>query len=187
MRRLYFMQRVFEAKCFRLDDPIEYGEIELLFPDSWYWLHYEFFNARDMIASEESASIQTHLYNLCAMLYRTYEKLPETLRMEQHAVDLLISEIVDIAEYSENFTYCLWTYGDEASLESLQVRLEDLPSQEQLASYLTLPHSTRTQRERTPYRYISPIGALKRLRKEEAAKNKRLKLASKNRQRESSS
>ena len=68
MSRLFFMYREFEGLCFALDEAIEGRDVRLLFEDSWYWLHYRFFNRRDAACSETSSVIRTHLYNLVAML-----------------------------------------------------------------------------------------------------------------------
>src|SRR5690348_13409950 len=58
MAKLYFMQRQFEFLCLDLDEPIESQKIQLIFHDSWYWLHYRFFNCRASFLSETSAAMR---------------------------------------------------------------------------------------------------------------------------------
>jgi hypothetical protein len=33
------MNRQFDGKCLALDESLESGKVQLLFEDSWYWLH----------------------------------------------------------------------------------------------------------------------------------------------------
>lgn len=46
---LCFMHREFKGHCLSLDKAIDSREVQLLFEDSWYWLHYRFFNCRDAV------------------------------------------------------------------------------------------------------------------------------------------
>ena len=184
MTKLYFMNRAFEGTSFPLDQAIEDRDIQLLFADSWYWLHYCFFNCRDMIGSDTSSALRTHLFNFAAMLYRSFEVLPEKLHRPEMDVAVLIAELNEIAEYSRAFPISLWIYGDDTSETFLKERVAALPTNEQIERLMELPHFLRTERERLSYRHDGEKVALKRVRNEEAAYNKRRKLAAKDRQRE---
>ena len=184
MATLYFMNREFKGLCLALDEDIEYGKIDLLSPDSWYWLHYDFFNCRDRICSDTSSAVRTHLYNLAAYLYRSFESIAQTHFGEQGLLEI-IAEICQIAQASEDFPLSLWIYGDETSKTFLQKWLAPLPSKEQIEHLFTLPHHQRTEREdRLPYRFDGEQPALERYRNELAAYNKRKKLAIKTKQRQ---
>ncbi len=184
MAKLYFMQRVFEGHSwtisYRLED--QGFRKSLVFEDSWYFLHYCFFR-RDSICSETSAAVQTHLYNLASVLYRDFEALAADHSGGAEQVSGIITELVEICEYSSAFPVCLWIYGDETNQEFLAERLAPLPSPEQMASVLSLPHMTRHDSDRLPYRYSEPEAALKRYRNAQADFNRRRKLAAKNEQR----
>ncbi|GAA5497211.1 hypothetical protein Rhal01_03404 [Rubritalea halochordaticola] len=173
------MNREFEGLCIGLHDVIESPKVRLLFDDSWYWLHYEFFQCRDYICSEQASVVRTHLLNLAAMLYRGFEELPEKFSTDDDKTLRIIAELVEIAEYAEDFPVCLWIYGDETSKETLSEACERLPSVEQLEFLMSLPHSRRRERERLSYAHDEPRVALKRYRNELAAFNKRAKLAGK--------
>jgi hypothetical protein len=116
--------------------------------------------------------LRTHLYNLAAYLYRSFESIAET-RSEQKLLEV-IAEIRQIAEVSKDFPLSLWIYGDETSKAFLQKWLEPLPSKEQIEHLFTLPHHRRTEREdRLPYRFDGEELALKQYRNKLAAYNRR--------------
>jgi hypothetical protein len=186
MPALHFMQREFKGLCLGLDEAIENGEVRLLFEDSWYWLHYRFFTCRDAICSETSSAVRTHLYNLAACLYRSFDLVPEKVRRTGAEVLAIISELVEIAEYSRAFPISLWIHGDGTSKALLDETLAGLPSTEQIERLVDLPHFRRLEMERLPYAHNADTTALKRYRNEEAAFNKRQKDERKNRQRKSS-
>jgi hypothetical protein len=186
MTALYFMHKKFEGHCFALDEPIESRDIQLLFKDSWYWLHYRFFNCRDRILSESPTAVQTHLYNLAASLYASYEKLEGESWGKDQKIDLIIGEAVDIAEYAKEFAVCVWTYGDSLSEELLKERLSGLPSEAATRRLLTLPHLERLESERLSYGFIAEGLAEKRYRRELGNFNKRKKDGRRNEQRERS-
>ena len=177
MPRLYFMNREFEGLCIGLHELIEGQDVRLLFGDSWYWLHYEFFQCRDHICSEQSSVVRTHLFNLAAMLYRGFEDLPGGLSEDADTTLKIIAELLEIAEYAESFPVCLWIYGDETSKQELSEACGRLPSPEQTEFLMSLPHSRRRERERLSYAHDEPRVALKRYRNEYAAFNKRTKQA----------
>jgi len=183
MATLYFMQRQFEGVCLGLDEPIESDEVQLLFEDSWYWLHYRFFSCRDAICSEFSSAVRTHLYNLAACLYRSFEALPEKLQRTDAQICAIISELVEIAEYSNAFPIAVWIYGDDTSKAFLEKTLAGFPPTEQIARLARLPHFMRLEMERLPYAHVADELALERFRNEEAAFNKRKKDRMKNQQR----
>jgi len=183
MPRLYFMNREFEGLCIGLHEAIEGGKVRLLFGDSWYWLHYEFFQCRDHICSEQASAVRTHLYNLAAMLYKGFEELPDEFSPDDDKTLRIIAELIEIAEYAEGFPVCLWIYGDETSRKELSQACERLPSAEQTEFLMSLPHSRRRERERLSYAHDEPRVALKRYRNELAAFNKRTKQAAKATQR----
>ena len=183
MVRFYFMDREFEGKCMALRESIESSDVRLLFGDSWYWLHYEFFACRDWICSERSSVVRTHLYNLAAMLYRGFETQPD--RFSDSSTLEIIDELVEIAEYAESFPVSLWIFGDDTSKQELSDALKQLPTKEQLDFLHNLPHSRRRERERLSYAHDEPRVALKRYRNELAAFNKRAKEKIKDDQRRS--
>jgi hypothetical protein len=185
--KLYFMSREFQGLCLGLDEAIESSEIQLLFADSWYWLHYRFFNCRDMICSETSSVVRTHLYNLVAYLYRSFESLPEKIHRSEAEFLAIIAETIEIAEASRDFPVSLWIHGDQTSKDFLDEWLAPLPSKEQIEHVLKLPHFRSIELERLPYRFDSEKQAMKRFRNELAVYNKRVKLAVKNQQRSSAS
>ena len=154
----------------------------LVFEDSWYFLHYRFFD-RDCVCSETSATVRTHLYNLASVLYRDFESLVGGDSSEAEQMTSIIAEIVEICEYSESFPVCLWAYGDESTADFLAEWLAPLPPLEQMAHVLKLPHMTQHELERMPYRHSEPKLALKRYRKALADFNLRRKLAAKTDQR----
>jgi hypothetical protein len=180
MAKLYFMHREFEGLCLSLDEAIENDEIQLLFSDSWYWLHYRFFR-RDIMCSESSSVVRTHLYNLAAYLYRDLESLPKKIHKTQSDIQKIILELVDIAEYSKeaeyskNYPFCVWIFGDTHSKLRLEETLNKLPTAEQADELLWLPHFRKLENERLGYAFNSDEAALKRYRNEEAAFNKRQK------------
>ena len=183
MPRLYFMNREFEGLCIGLHEAIEGQDVRLLFGDSWYWLHYEFFQCRDHICSEQSSAFRTHLFNLAAMLYRGFEELPDEFSANDDRTLRVVAELVEIAEYAESFPVCLWVYGDETSKQELSEACAKLPSAEQTEFLMSLPHSQRRERERLSYAHDEPRVALKRYRNELAAFNKRAKQTVKEAQR----
>jgi hypothetical protein len=188
MVKLYFMHREFSGHCWAVDELLENEEFRgsLLFEDSWYFLHYCFFG-RECICSETSAALQTHLYNLVSVLYRDFEALARSQALDAERLSVIIAELVEMAEYSAEFPVCLWAYGDETTRDFLQEWMAPLPSPEQITHFLSLPHMTRHDRERLPYRHSEPKMALKRYRNELAAFNRRQKLAAKNDQRDRTS
>ena len=178
------MHREFSGHSWAVSEMLEDEAFckSLIFEDSWYFLRYRFFG-RDCICSETSATVQTHLYNLAAVLYRDLEKLAgEDDSLSEH-FQTIITELVAIAEYSSTFPVCLWSYGDGTTGEVLDEWLAPLPSPEQMAHVLKLPHMTQLELERIPYRYSEPKASLKRYRNELADYNRRCKLAAKNDQR----
>lgn len=177
------MNREFEGLCLGLQQAIEGSNVRLLFGDSWYWLHYEFFPCRDYICSEQSSVVRTHLFNLAALLYRGFEDLPGEFSIDDDTTLKTIAELVEIAEYAESFPVCLWIYGDETSKQELSEAREKLPSPEQTEFLMSLPHSRRRERERLSYAHDEPRVALKRYRNELAAFNRRAKQATKEAQR----
>ena len=184
MTKLYFMHREFSGHSWAVSEMLEDDDFRksLIFEDSWYFLHYRFFG-RDCVCSETSATLQTHLYNLAAVLYRDFEKLVgDDVSRSEHFLSI-ITELVELAEYSSTFPVCLWGYGDETTREFLDGWLAPLPSPEQMAHVLKLPHMTRHELERIPYRYSEPKLSLKRYRNELADYNRRCKLTAKNDQR----
>jgi len=177
------MNREFEGLCLGLHEAIEGRDVRLLFGDSWYWLHYEFFQCRDRICSEQSSAVRTHLFNLAAMLYRGFDELPDDFSISDSTTLRTIAELVEIAEYAESFPVCLWIYGDDTSKQELLDACDKLPSIEQTEFLMSLPHSRRRERERLSYAHDEPRVALKRYRNELAAFNKRTKQAAKDAQR----
>lgn len=184
MTKLYFMHREFVGHSWAVSEMLEDDAFRksLVYEDSWYFLHYRFFG-RDCICSETSAAVQTHLYNLASVLYRDFESLvgDDAERGERYMA--IINELVDLSEYSSTFPVSLWAYGDDTTREFLAEWLAPLPTPEQMALVLKLPHMTQHELERIPYRYSEPKMALKRYRNELAAFNRRRKLATKNEQR----
>ena len=185
MTSLYFMGREFKGLCLSLDEPLENRSVQLLFDDSWYWLHYQFFNCRDRICSESSSAVRTHLLNLAAVLYRSFEELPSLLNKPECELPTadIITELVQLAEYSRAFPISLWIAGDATSKEALEQALGCLPDAEKIAYLMKLPHFVRIERERLPYNHDAEELALKRFRREEASYNKRMKERRKNEQR----
>src|SRR5262245_2583839 len=110
MPALHFMQREFKGLCLGLDEAIESKEVQLLFEDSWYWLHYRFFNCRDCICSETSSAVRTHLYNLAACLYRSFDVIRTKVARTDAEILAIISELVEIAEYSRSFPISVWIH-----------------------------------------------------------------------------
>ncbi|MDB6132951.1 MAG: hypothetical protein JWM59_1194 [Verrucomicrobiales bacterium] len=184
MTKLHFMHRSFSGHCWDICNMLEDEKFRksLVFEDSWYFLHHQFF-CRDGICSETSATVQTHLYNLASVLYRDFESWTVDGPHEVERYTAIITELVEVAEYSSSFPVSLWSFGDETTREFLDERLAPLPSSEQISHFLKLPHMTRHELERIPYRYSEPKLALKRYRNELAAFNRRRKLAAKNAQR----
>src|SRR5439155_8185022 len=132
-------------------EAIENREVQLLFDDSWYWLHYRFFNCRDAVCSDASSVVRTHLYNLVAMLYKHYETLPTSVRFDAEKLQAIIDEAIKIADHSRSFPVSLWIYGDETSKAFLNEWMDPLPPPEQLEHLLKLPHFRRMEIERLPY------------------------------------
>lgn len=184
MTKLYFMHREFPGRSFEVRTMLEEREFcgMLAFDDSWYFLEYCFFG-RDRVCSEVSSAVRTHLYNLAATLYRHFEDLTGEDEAKRERIPAVIGELTDIAEYSREFPICLLTYGDNTSREFLDEWLAPMPSAEQIAHLLKLPHMTRHESERVPYRHDAEKVALKRYRNELASHNRRQKLAAKNEQR----
>ena len=184
MTKLYFMHREFSGHSWSVCEMLEDDAFRnsLAFGDSWYFLRYRFFG-RDCVCSETSATVQTHLYDLAAVLYRDFESLVgEDGSRTEHYIDI-ITELITICEYSSTFPVCLWAYGDETTRDFLAEWLAPLPSPEQMAHVLKLPHMTRHELERIPFRHSEPKMALKRYRNALADFNHRRKLATKNEQR----
>ncbi len=184
MTTLYFMHREFPGYSFEVSEMLEDPEFRALLPfdDSWYFLHYCFFG-RDCVCSETSSAVRTHLYNLVSALYRNFDTLTEGEPQRAERILAIISELVDISEHSREFPVCLWAYGDSSTRDFLTERLASLPSTEQMAHFLNLPHMTRHERDRLLYRHSDEKVSLKRYRDELADYNRRCKLAVKNDQR----
>jgi hypothetical protein len=183
MAKLYFMYREFSGHCLDVCDMLVEASFRnsLVFEDSWYYLQHEFFG-RDCVRSETSATVQTHLYNLASVLYRDFESFARDDPFQDKRYTVIISELVEVAEYSASFPVCLWAFGDETTRDFLNERLASLPSPEQMTHFMTLPHMIRHEFERQHYRYSEPKPALKRYRNALAAFNRRRKLAAKNAQ-----
>jgi len=184
MTKLYFMQREFAGACWAICDILEDEAFResLVFEDSWYFLHYRFFG-RDSICSETSATVQTHLYDLASVIYRDFESLAGEDGSRAEHYTAIIAELVEICDYSSAFPVCLWSYGDETTREFLAEWLAPLPTPDQMAHVLKLPHMSRHELERMPYRHSEPKTALKRYRNALADYNRRRKFAAKNDQR----
>jgi len=184
MIKLYFMEREFTGDCWAICNKLEEEVFRnsLIFDDSWYFLHYRFFR-KDCICSETSATVQTHLYNLASVIYRDFESLAGEDGSGTEHYTAIIEELVEICEYSSRFPVCLWAYGDETTREFLAEWLSQLPTPDQMAHVLKLPHMTRHELERIPYRHSEPQAALKRYRTAMADYNRRCKLAAKSDQR----
>lgn len=178
------MQREFSGRCWAICAMLEDEDFRksLVFEDSWYFLHYRFFG-RDCVCSETSATVQTHLYNLASVLYRDFDLLVGEDSSEAEQLTSIITELVEICEYSEAFPICLWAYGDESTADFLAEWLAPLPSPDQMAHVLKLPHMTQHELERMPYRHSEPKLALKRYRKALADFNLRRKRDAKTEQR----
>ena len=178
------MNRKFDGICFDLDDLMECGNLEHIFEDAWYWMHYRFFNSRDRILSEESEAVRTHLGNLVAMLYRSFESVCAERDWQEDKLNRIIEELKEIIEYSKEFPIGIWIYGDESSEEHLKETIDRLPSHEQISRLLSLPHMNQHRMERLSYRFVANEEITeKRMKREEASLNKRKKLARKNQQR----
>ena len=172
------MNREFEGIFLPLDNAIENKEVRLLFQDSWYWLHYRFFNCRDTVCTENSTTLRAHLYNLCAMLYQGFEELTDESKDHESQMNSTIHELVSIAEYSNEFPVCLWIHGDNESKLFLEEKLAALPPIEHIQAVLDLPHIQRMESEVLGYAKADEKAALKRFRNEQATFNKRRKAAS---------
>jgi hypothetical protein len=185
MAKLYFMKREFSGRCWEICDMLEDEAFRksLVFEDSWYFLHYRFFG-RDCICSETSATVQTHLYDLASVIYRDFESLAGEDGSASQRLTAIIAELVEICEYSSAFPVCLWAYGDETTQDFLAEWLAPLPTPDQMAHVLKLPHMTRHELERIPYRHSEPKTAFKRYKNALADYNRRRKLAAKNDQRD---
>lgn len=156
------MERQFQGKCLKLDEAIGGHEVRLLFEDSWYRLHYRFFNCRNQICSETSVVVRTHLYNLAAALYRSYEILPELARKTEPDITAITTEVLEIAGYYRGFPLSLWISGDETSRESLAEKIAQLPGRYHLvdpAASMTL-RQLRPQKRRRPGRCFRNIRAI---------------------------
>jgi hypothetical protein len=184
MTKLYFMHREFCGHSWAVFEMLEDDAFRksLVFEDSWYFLHYRFFG-RDCVCSETAATVQTHLYDLASVLYRDFESLVGEDGSRGEHFTAIITELIEICEYSSQFPVCLWTYGDETTRDFLTEWIAPLPSAEQMAHVLNLPHMRRHELERIPYRHSEPKMALKRYRNALADFNRRWKLATKNEQR----
>lgn len=181
------MDREFEGVCLTLDELMETDSIRLLFGDSWYWLHYRFFNCRDHVLSERSSTIRTHLYNLIAALYQNRRDEPGSIKLDQSDCQAATDELLQIAEYSREFPICLWCHGDTTTKEWFRSEwLDRLPPPEQVSFFQSLPHIERLESERLPYAHNSEKLALKRYRKELASFNKHQKIERKEEQRQNS-
>lgn len=102
------MHREFPGHSFAVHEMLEDTEFRglLTFDDSWYFLHYCVF-CQDCVCSETSCAVRTHLYNLASALYRNFDTLTlgEPSRVESTLA--IISELVDVSEYSRQFPVCL--------------------------------------------------------------------------------
>lgn len=184
MTKLYFRHREFSGVSWDICEMLEGDDFRasLVFNDSWYFFIYQFF-CKDCIGSETSAAVQTHLYDLVSVLYRDFESLVGGDASKEKYYLAIIAELVEICEYSSAFPVCLWSYGDETNREFVDEWLAPMPSPEQMAHVLKLPHMTRHERERISYRHGDPKISLKRYRNAQADFNRRRKLAAKNEQR----
>ena len=177
MTRLHFMHHQFEGLCLQWDHRIEEKEIRLLFDDSWYWLHYCFFDCRDCIGSEQSSAIRANLYNTAALFLRNLEEIEGFSGTEERVQNIftLVAELIEISEYSKAFPICLWIYGDDTSKSFLDEWIQKLPPPDQIEGLMQLPHFRRIERDRLPYMSFCEETSLKRYRNEVAAYNKRHK------------
>lgn len=187
MPKLFFMHREFTGHTYKVSEMLENESFRSMdvFEQSWWFLKYCFIGC-DCICSETSSAVRTHLYNLAAGIYRNYESILEKEPVINGVLDEVISEAVAVAEYSVAFPICLWTYGDDTSRDFLNEWLAPMPTPEQAAHILSLPHMHRHERERLPYRCDADKVALKRFRNEQADFNRRRKHAAKEAQRQKS-
>ena len=177
MIRLHMMNREFEGRSWAVSEMLEDSSFRdsLVFEDSWYFLHYCFFG-RDWVCSEDTDTLRTHLYNLAAALFTNFESHTESA-MSAGELRLIICELVEICEYVVDYPVCIWTYGDDSSRELLSDCLVTLPDVEKMRSIHNAPACSEASKDRLPYRYSEPKAALKRFRREEAAYNRRKKIA----------
>lgn len=176
MDKLYFMHREFPGHSFKIAAMLEDNRFRarLTFADSYYFLEYCFLG-RDAIGSEFSSALRTHLYNLLASFYQHYEELIAEGVATPEELELIIPELLEVAEYSREFPVSLWVFGDRTSREFLDEWMAPMPDAHQLEHLLKLPHMFRHARERLPYRYDDDKTALKRYRNALADYNRRQK------------
>jgi hypothetical protein len=188
MAKFYFMDQEFSGAHFNKIGSAaiwENNEVELDY--SWEWF-YDFFFITEPggWGSDESSSLRSHLLNMAATFYKYHDVILKKAALEETDIQEAIDELLEMVEASKGHLVSFWTYGDESNKKDLDEERAALPSEEQMAKVLTLPHvEYRMRRVMPEYLVMDEKMALKRYRNELADMNRRKKLAQKNQQRES--
>ena len=190
MAKFYFMDREFSSAHFSEIGSAaiwENKEVELDY--SWEWF-YDFFFITEPggWGSDESSSLRSHLLNMAATFYKYHDVILKKAALKETDIQEAINELLEMVEASKGHLVSFWTYGDESNKKDLDEERASLPSEEQMAKVLTLPHvEYRLRRVMPEYFVMAEKLALKRYRNELADFNRRKKLAHKKQQRESAS
>ena len=187
MSKLYFMDHEFSTAHF---DKIgsaaiwECNGVELDY--SWEWFYDFFFvPTPGCWGSEVSSSLRSHLLSMAVTFYKHRDVILKKAALEEGDMQEAIKELIEMVEISKCHLVSFWIYGDESNKKELDAERAALPSEEQMARVLKLPHvEYRMRRVMPEYDVMDEKTALKRYRNELADFNRRKKLAQKNQQRE---
>jgi len=188
MAKFYFMDREFSGSHFNKIGSAaiwENSEVELDY--SWEWF-YDFFFITEPggWGSDESSCLRSHLLNMAATYCKYHDVILKKAALEETDIQEAITQLLEMVEASRGHLVSFWTFGDESNKKDLDKERAALPSEEQMAKVLTLPHvEYRMRRVMPEYLVMDEKMALKRYRNELADFNRRKKQAQKNQQRES--
>jgi|UniRef100_UPI003783225F hypothetical protein len=187
MAKFYFMDQEFSGTHFDKIGGAAIWECDgVEFDYSWEWF-YDFFFITEPggWGSDESSSLRSHLLNMAATFYKYHDVILKKAALEETDIQEAIDELLEMVEASKGHLVSFWTYGDESNKKDLDEERAALPSEEQMAKVLTLPHvEYRMRRVMPEYFVMDEKMALKRYRNELADFNRRKKLANKNQQRD---
>ena len=186
MAKSYFMDQEFSGAHFDKIGSAAIWEctgVELDY--SWEWFYDFFFvPTPGCWGSEESSSLRSHLLCMVVTFYKYRDVILKNAALEEEDLQEAIKGLLEMVEISKDHLVSFWIHGDESDKKYLDEERAALPSEEQMARVLKLPHvEYRMRRVMPEYEVMDEKTALKRYRNELADFNRRKKLAQKNQQR----
>lgn len=187
MAKFYFMDQEFSGAHFDKIGSAAIWECDgVEFDYSWEWFYDFFFvPTPGCWGSEESSSLRSHLLCMAVTFYKYKDVIMKKAALEEADIQEAIKCLLEMTEISKDHLISFWIHGEESNKKDLDEERAALPSEQQMAKVLTLPHvEYRMRRVMPEYLVMDEKIALKRYRNELADFNRRKKMAQKNQQRD---